>query len=823
MLQFILVTLYSLTVLAMTRSVLVTSVEFSKLLTFSFSLAAILILVKRFRRATIRLPYLSGMGLVLLALILIFRIGAGPIHLLVLGLFLAGLRLLVSEENKREIHLLGWLEQANLIYFIVMLGYRHIPSLYAAIQGYSEFISSSAAKVILNKAVLLGPSASGFWILLHLVILQLIFTIHIKKGIVPAFSGSIGLILIQPLYIALQNSSLTLGWPPEKLIQANLLYWLIGFPIVAVTCLIALNQFTEKGCFSFGKKAIHFKLQVTWLGILAVLFTLSTYRIDSAVVENNRILLLDEGFVDWKLPNFEKFGPYETGLFGALPGYLEANGWKTRIAKPPLDQALLKDIGILVVINPQRLWDENELMAVDAYVRDGGALYVLGDHTDIMGTRKSLNRLIGPYGIGFNFDSGYPVREAFRFCYDFFPHQVTSHVDVWNKIIISVGATLEISKPAYPVIVGKFGFSDLGNMMNAQGAFLGNYAYERGEKFGDIVLAAAACHGKGKVLVFGDTSPLQNGALSYAFDTFVQPTFHWLASHKSFRERNLLKTLSFLVLVFLIAAAIWRVLLDGPFSIALHFIFLAVSFCFFLVNHNASQVMISSKITAKSRAYIDVSHLQTNSLGSLRKEGTGALVINLLRNGYSPYLLRDFSSDVKDQCRLIVSIAPSKPYSSRELKQLRNFIENGGLFLLSTGYEEKAGSVTLLDYFNLDIQNVPLGPVPIIRPPDFSPKAPQFINAWPVTDKDKQATIYGLQRAKMQPSYQTDAAFNGSLSLYTSDHYSIVLFKKIGKGGILVIGDTFFLGEDNLENLKYYKEGNILFLRDIFHEIDEAL
>ena len=43
------------------------------------------------------------------------------------------------------------------------------------------------------------------------------------------------------------------------------------------------------------------------------------------------------------------------------------------------------------------------------------------------------------------------------------------------------------------------------------GSFLGNYHYDEGERLGDVVLVATATHGRGRVVVWGDTSAFQGG------------------------------------------------------------------------------------------------------------------------------------------------------------------------------------------------------------------------------------------------------------------------------------------------------------------------
>jgi hypothetical protein len=45
-------------------------------------------------------------------------------------------------------------------------------------------------------------------------------------------------------------------------------------------------------------------------------------------------------------------------------------------------------------------------------------------------------------------------------------------------------------------------------------SYLGDRRHNPGEKIGDLVLVAEARYGNGRMLVFGDTSPFQNGALT---------------------------------------------------------------------------------------------------------------------------------------------------------------------------------------------------------------------------------------------------------------------------------------------------------------------
>ena len=60
------------------------------------------------------------------------------------------------------------------------------------------------------------------------------------------------------------------------------------------------------------------------------------------------------------------------------------------------------------------------------------------------------------------------------------------------------------------------------------GSFLGNYHYDRGEQLGDVALAATTTHGRGRIVVWGDTSAFQGG-LSSNYRKVVGPMLAWLS------------------------------------------------------------------------------------------------------------------------------------------------------------------------------------------------------------------------------------------------------------------------------------------------------
>jgi len=242
------------------------------------------------------------------------------------------------------------------------------------------------------------------------------------------------------------------------------------------------------------------------------------------------IVFYKKGFLNWESPKFGQYGPLSPGMFGNLPRFVESLGLKSRMADAITSRAL-EGASALVIINLDHPLTSATIEAVWEFVRRGGALMVLADHTayDESG-RVFVNELLRPTAIAVHFDSADTPVGGWLHCYDFRRHPLTANLgDERNEPGIVVGASLEIRPPAYPVIVGRWGYEDRGNRFAPDHAYLGNMRFDADEPLGDAVLLAAQRLGRGKVLVFGDTSSFVNGIV-VSTHKFVGRVFRWLVS-----------------------------------------------------------------------------------------------------------------------------------------------------------------------------------------------------------------------------------------------------------------------------------------------------
>jgi hypothetical protein len=340
------------------------------------------------------------------------------------------------------------------------------------------------------------------------------------------------------------------------------------------------------------------------------------------------ILIHNRGGLDWDRPVFGRFGVFSGGMFGLLPVYCKAEGYAFDVIdKDTIDAADLAKTQILVLINSPKIWEEAERRTVFDLVARGGSLLVLGDHTDVFGLMRGFNSLLGPLGIQFQFDSAFKARETWRGCQAAAPDAIAWGWDSENPGV-AVGASLKLSGSARPLLVGRYGFSDDGVRGNTMGSYLDNYHYDKGERLGDVVLVATTTYGRGRVVVWGDTTAFQ--AASSYYPRVVGPIFAWLSRPAAWTERPPLRIAAALGLL----ASILRLwfargtVVETAMVAAGLLVGLVVPWCLSLPNMDA-RVQI-----AGDTVLIDRSHLPASGHYEARVNPVGPLYTNLLRSGF---------------------------------------------------------------------------------------------------------------------------------------------------------------------------------------------
>jgi len=487
-------------------------------------------------------------------------------------------------------------------------------------------------------------------------------------------------------------------------------------------------------------------------------------------------------------------------LVGAASALASAVAPPAKVVSRPTDTIERGDLAgtqILVLINSPKEWKDAERRMVLDFVAQGGSLLVLGDHTDVFGLMRGFNSLLAPLGIRFRFDSAYKARHTWRGCQAAAPDAVAMDWDDENPGV-AVGSSLELSGNARPLLVGRYAFSDVGMRENTIGSFLGNYHYDRGEQLGDVVLVATVTHGRGRIVVWGDTSAFQGG-LSSSYRKLVSPVLAWLSRPPAWTE---LPPVRVAAAVALLAALLWTWIVPlTPKQIAV----LAVSLLLGLAVPWALSLrnMDGHPHVDRNTILIDRSHMEATGHYEARINPIGPLYTNLLRSGFRVFDMDRWDSAAIGRAQGIAFVAPQRSFTRGEVDELLRAEENGAIVILATGEPDSAGSRPLLQAHGLALVPRPLGTVPSAEPTASRlerEQQPRFLDAWPI-----------VAAGEGDPTN-----LPGVDVIYRDDEDVVALFRRIGRGGLLAISDTRFFSDMNVEGMSGYWVGNLAFIHDVF-------
>jgi hypothetical protein len=492
------------------------------------------------------------------------------------------------------------------------------------------------------------------------------------------------------------------------------------------------------------------------------------------------VLIYEKGFMNFLVPRHGDYGEYSAGMFGNLERHFRALGIPAR-RTASLARSDLESASGLVLMNINQEIPEEELAAVWEFVEDGGALLVLGDHTFWKSRGVNwLNVVLEPIDISYNFDSAQFFIGGWLNSYRFLHHPLTFGITgERNKPGIVVGASLAVRPPAKPLIVGAFGFSDAGDVYGDSTGYLGNLHYDRGEPLGDLVLAASQRYGRGKVLVFGDTSGFTNPISLWSFP-FVKRVLAWMVTG----TREGVRWASEIVAMLCVFAGLFLLVVKRPYGPSAAWLLLPAVVLAAYQNHNGTRRLEIPP--AGDVAYVDISHCERVPMEGWRKGGLTGLHLNLQREGYLSYVLHDFDPAQVENASLFVAVAPAKPFSKDEIAALERFVEQGGRLLLCIGYEERTAALGLLSRFGLGVDSTPLGNFDVTVSDSLMAN---FIEAWPVYDES-----------------------GGGEYVAKYEDYPLIVYKQIGEGGVMLIGDSRFFENENLEHENHPHLESIAFL-----------
>lgn len=201
-------------------------------------------------------------------------------------------------------------------------------------------------------------------------------------------------------------------------------------------------------------------------------------------------------------------------------------GWKVDINTEPITYEKLKNYNVLIITNPSKDITDEEAEAIQQFVENGGGLFILGESYYGKVYYKSLNKVVGKYGIEFKNDElmdddkntgrpWFPLVGLYNL-----EHPAMKFLNETHEMLYN-GDTLDISGDALWLITGyETAYSEDKDK---------NVVKEKGSK---PVVAAAVEAGSGRIVAYGSSKAISDAYYQRYINTnwpFVKGVLLWLA------------------------------------------------------------------------------------------------------------------------------------------------------------------------------------------------------------------------------------------------------------------------------------------------------
>lgn len=447
---------------------------------------------------------------------------------------------------------------------------------------------------------------------------------------------------------------------------------------------------------------------------------------------------------------------HEVGMFGELPQVIRKLGYPVRVQVGMPAAEELTGVRVVCLFAPSATWaaQRQSLTALQQFVLDGGSLLVFAEHTNYQTSALVLNDLLTPFGIAVNFDTtNGGVGENLRGV-RLWRSEIREALRHLSAFPYNRGASLTLSGDAQPMLVGRFWQGDVGNFFAEDQAFLGDFRLSPGDSFGDVILAAdwQGADG-GRVMVFGDTTPLMNTALGYTSPALIPliETLSIPATSPSWVRGGLAGLVVAVGFVFMRRYK--------PTTRLLTMLVLVAGLSIFLgfIETRGPDRRIPNTVPTMIVATNVMNQLDLNVYGD---RAPTALMVEALREGLVPAAISMQGIGAGPPQVLLLS-SPRRALSSREVARLFRWAEEGTTVIVAADGSIPSARV-VIHQLGLTFGDVPLGAITVDLP---GGDALQFHSAWPLILAD------------------------GWTALIEKRQLPVVVQRRLGKGRLIVIGD----------------------------------
>ena len=487
----------------------------------------------------------------------------------------------------------------------------------------------------------------------------------------------------------------------------------------------------------------------------------------------------------------------EAESFGMLGDFVESLGGRWSVSAD-LSPADLAGASVLLVLDPNRPWQDGQLARIGDFVRGGGSLLVAGS-SDANATGP-CNELLHAASMRLRPGAAIPAVKGWAGSIEALSHPATTGIGAGGGVFGPAGgAPLAIELPAWPVLAGRWGWADAPDAGGAGAP--ANGKYDAGEKLGDLILSAERKLGKGSVVALAGGAVLDNLAL-VGSHAYVGRLLGYLAARPPSPAAFWRQA------VCLLAGAVLAMLLLGragalrPGTVAI------ILACGLWASTQATDRRCQPLPDGRGRtpnglAYIDRSHLGDFSTLPARPASLDELALTLVRSGMVVMSMDRFDAARLERAGVFVTVAPQRAFTGDERRKLSSFVRKGGVFICLAGWQQQDAVADMLADFGLVVGDTPppananapmpqpLGRIGLSYLPDGDNAATRLSDK---SGKKRRATVH------FQSAWPVAGGGTRTQTLVRARRdKAVVVMTSFGAGKVVLIGDATFAANRNLE------------------------
>ncbi len=460
-----------------------------------------------------------------------------------------------------------------------------------------------------------------------------------------------------------------------------------------------------------------------FIGIAMFLFAFSLiccFRFQDPGTEKKGRILIDEFYSNWEWTD-KKFDTKWYGVQSVYNYYCFANYlnhfYTVDRLKESIDSNKLKNYDVLIIKTPTTPFKREEMDIIEQFVKDGGGLFLIGDHTNVFGTTINLNPLSKRFGFSFGYDATYNLETS-----DLHFHRknrLFTHASVANMPYFLYATSSSMYAPFFAEDTMISSNLKTLYMDYSRGGYFPEKNTVTNYTFGLFLQSSGLKYGKGRVLAFADSTCFSNfymhipGKPEYALGSI-----NWL--NRTNRYNFFVKAVSLIIIAISLSFIIYMfikiiarkhglsgskdatrvLLLTGLFGVALSSIFCDILSSKHYKPPSPHTPMIKIGFEEKYCTF-RIPSVQLLHNPSIDYQ---TFYVWSQRLGYMPTL---FSLDEQpDDFDVIIMTNPQKHFSEKELKKIDQYVTNGGKLLL-IDYPKGINSTArqILEPYGLTIDN----------------------------------------------------------------------------------------------------------------------